>query len=139
MAGHHQVYSSGTHGRAAREQDLRDRLALPAVFSWLGVDAYLGGHDHFLEALEAGGVQYFVSGAGADLRTNNFPRSPQSRFLWDASNGFTVHSINASHASHILVASNGAVLHHVLVPLARKLRSAGGSRGTPPREAEWFA
>ena len=137
VAGHHQVYSSGTHGRAAREQDLRDRLAMPSVFSFLGVDAYLGGHDHFLEALESGGVQYIVSGAGADLRSNNYPRSPQSKFLWDASNGFTVHSANATHMSHIFVGANGAVLYAVVAPLAPKLRTSPAGRGPRPA-VSWF-
>jgi hypothetical protein len=141
VVGHHAVYGSGMHAKSARQQDLRARLALPSIFAWLGVDAYFNGHDHIVEhcADDGGGTgvttAYITTGAGSEVRTGNAP-VPQSRFLLE-DNGFVVSSFNATHASHIFVASDGTVAHAVLVPLNGKLRSGG--TGAPQPTVPWFA
>jgi tartrate-resistant acid phosphatase type 5 len=134
VVGHHAVFSGGQHGQSARQQDLKDRLAFPAAFTYAGVDAYLNGHDHIVEALEANGTRYFVTGAGSDVRFNNVP-TPESRFLLE-DNGFTVHSFNATHVAHGVVHWNGSLLYTVTVPLLSKLRS--GRALPPPAAAAWL-
>jgi len=139
VVGHHPVYSGGQHGQSNKQQDLKNevdggRLGFPSVFSWLGVDAYLNGHDHILEHCSFDNVDYITTGAGSDVRTNNVA-IPESVYLQE-DNGFTVHSFNATHASHIFLDASGAVTHTALRPLNAKLRS-GGPRGDAP-DVEWF-
>ena len=73
ITGHHGIYSRGQHGQAMRQQDLRSRLNMPEAFQWAGVDVYLNGHDHIMELSNRDGVNYIVTGAGSDVRTNNAP------------------------------------------------------------------
>jgi tartrate-resistant acid phosphatase type 5 len=64
--GHHPIYSaSPIHGDTV---ELQDRL-LPILHAH-HVQAYICGHEHDLQHLEADGVDYFVSGAGAECRAN---------------------------------------------------------------------
>ena len=127
VGGHHAVYSSGQHARSTRQQDLTTRLDLPSAFGWAGVDAYMNGHEHIVEYLEAGGTAYIVTGAGSDVRTNNAPLVPQSLFLLE-DNGFTVHSANATHMQHTIVDWSGDVVYTSVMPLLPKQRDAV----TPP-------
>lgn len=143
VVGHHAVFGSGQHARAARQADLRVRLAFPDVFAYLGVDAYFNGHDHIVEDCEvvvagSGGpvsTHYITTGAGSDVRTNNVA-VPQSRFLL-ADGGFVVSSFNASHQSHIFVDSTGSAVHTVMQPLNPKLRSGG--TGVQAPSVPWFS
>lgn len=68
---HHPIYSSGKrHGSSS---DLR-QLVEP-IFIKHKVAAVFSGHDHFYERTRPQqGVQYFVSGAGGQLRRNNINR-----------------------------------------------------------------
>jgi acid phosphatase len=61
--GHHPIYSGGEHGDTP---ELVDQL-LP-LLSKYGVQAYICGHDHDLQHLQAGGVNLFGSGAGSTVR-----------------------------------------------------------------------
>jgi tartrate-resistant acid phosphatase type 5 len=134
VIGHHAVFSSGQHARAARQTDLRIRLNFPDVFAYIGVDAYLNGHEHIVEHLENKGTHYYVTGAGSDVRTNNI-LVPESKYLL-ADNGFTIHSFNATHASHAVIAYNGTVMDSIVVPLLSKLRNG---RNEPMPTVPWFA
>ncbi len=61
--GHHPVYSNGHHGNSPALIE-----ALAPILSGRA-DAYISGHDHDLQILQAeGGVRYVVSGAGSRLR-----------------------------------------------------------------------
>lgn len=123
VGGHHAIYSSGQHARSARQQDLRQRLNLPAVFNWAGVDAFYNGHEHIVEILHGNGIAgegtvYVVTGAGSDVRVNNV-LVPQSNFLLE-DNGFTVESVNATHMSHSVINPNGDVVFTITQPLLPK-------------------
>lgn len=61
VVGHHPIVSSGYQNRTYPRLNrwLQPRLELH------GVHAYLTGHDHHLEQIEAGGVTHVVSGGGA--------------------------------------------------------------------------
>ncbi|MEO6724228.1 MAG: metallophosphoesterase [Blastocatellia bacterium] len=68
---HHPLYSSGiTHG-----SDTKLRAQLEPVFVKYGVTAVLSGHDHVYERTKPQrGVQYFVAGAGGQLRKGDLDR-----------------------------------------------------------------
>ncbi|MFN0112691.1 MAG: metallophosphoesterase [Blastocatellia bacterium] len=68
---HHPLYSSGiTHG-----SEVKLRAQLEPLFVKFGVTAVLSGHDHVYERTKPQrGVQYFVSGAGGQLRKGDLDR-----------------------------------------------------------------
>ena len=68
---HHPLYSSGiTHG-----SDTKLRAQLEPLLVKYGVTAALSGHDHAYERTKPQrGVQYFVSGAGGQLRKGDLDR-----------------------------------------------------------------
>ena len=68
---HHPIYSSGiTHG-----SDPKLRAQLEPLFAKYGVAAALSGHDHTYERTKLQrGVQYFVVGAGGQLRRDDLDR-----------------------------------------------------------------
>ena len=74
--GHHPILSSGMHGGSP---PLYDHLR--PLFQNFGVRAYFNGHDHNLEHLSEGALDYVCSGAGSEyrpLRTS----LPQSNFSY---------------------------------------------------------
>ena len=68
---HHPIYSSGiTHG-----SDTKLRTLLEPLLVKYGVVAGLSGHDHTYERTKPQqGVQYFVSGAGGQLRKGDIDK-----------------------------------------------------------------
>ncbi len=68
---HHPIYSSGKkHGSSSKL-----RALLEPLFVRYGVAAVFSGHDHIYERTKPQqGVQYFVSGAGGQLRRGNINR-----------------------------------------------------------------
>jgi tartrate-resistant acid phosphatase type 5 len=62
-AGHHPVYSGGTHGDTG---SMKSKF-LPLAKKY-GLDFYLAGHDHDLQVIERDGLNFVISGAGAKLR-----------------------------------------------------------------------
>jgi len=100
VAGHFPVLSGGEHGST---QSLL--AAVQPLLEKYGVDAYLSGHDHTLQHLEAGGVQYYVSG-NACLRGAVRPL-PETRFAAVAP-GFALHQVEC----------RGAEWQHAAAPAA---------------------
>jgi predicted phosphodiesterase len=72
VVGHHPVYSAGMHGD---NPELIKRLK--PILEKYKVDAYFAGHDHDLQHHMENGVNYFVSGAGSEVRdiVNRTPRT----------------------------------------------------------------
>ncbi len=65
--GHHPMFTSGTHLNERRIGRLRRELF--PVLKAAGVDLYIAGHDHDLERLEEGGMDFLIcGGGGAKLR-----------------------------------------------------------------------
>ena len=60
--GHHPMYTSGTHLNQRRIGALRRELA--GLFQETDVDLYIAGHDHDMEHLRTGGVEYLIAGGG---------------------------------------------------------------------------
>lgn len=73
VVGHHPIFSSGHHGPSAGVAE-----HVRPLLERYGVQAYLNGHDHDLEHLEAGGVAYICSGSGSESR--EVRAVPESRF-----------------------------------------------------------
>ncbi|GEO84064.1 MULTISPECIES: purple acid phosphatase family protein [Alphaproteobacteria] len=63
VVGHHPIFSGGLHGDNKYLGEY-----LKPILDRYGVDMYLCGHDHDLEALRSGEVNYFVSGSGSRSR-----------------------------------------------------------------------
>lgn len=80
VVGHHPVFSGGRHG------DSRFLgKSLKPILDRHGVNMYLCGHDHHLEALRSEKVSYFVSGAGSRSRK---PKAHAKSLFASASPGF---------------------------------------------------
>jgi acid phosphatase len=60
VIGHHPIRSGGRHGGSAQLAQ-----ALEPMLKRYGVQAYVCGHDHVLQHVDAGGVNHICSGAGA--------------------------------------------------------------------------
>ena len=63
VIGHHPIYSGGHHG----DTTYLVQHVLPLLEKY-GVQAYINGHDHDLQHLQAGTVNLFCSGAGSKPR-----------------------------------------------------------------------
>ena len=134
VGGHHPIVGSGQHARSTNQGDLKNpdgtpgggvggRLSLPTVFTWAGVDHYMNGHDHNMEAAQApsvGNTIYIITGAGSNIRDNAI-KVPESLYLIE-DNGFTVHSANTTHTQITLVKFDGTVVYTKVQPAMPKLR-----------------
>ncbi len=63
VSGHHPVYSGGYHGGQIEMQKL-----IKPILEKNNVQAYFCGHDHDMQYLKSGKINYIVSGAGAKPR-----------------------------------------------------------------------
>lgn len=64
VVGHHTIYSGGSgHGDTPETQELIDPLLKKH-----GVQAYINGHDHDLQHIRRGSVDYVCCGAGSEVR-----------------------------------------------------------------------
>lgn len=107
VVGHHPILSSGRHGAsAALAHHVRPLLER------YGVQAYFNGHDHDLEHLQAGGVDYICSGAGSESRS--VQRVPESRFAL-AQTGFAACTLTP-HALHLrFFTANGHAVYETQI------------------------
>ena len=103
VVGHHPIYSAGEHGDDAY---LQEKLA--PVLVRHGVAAYLSGHDHNLQHLRGGGLDQFVSGAGAKVRLTR--PHPLARFAV-ARPGFLVAAATPRQLRLQFVDHEGTVLY----------------------------
>jgi predicted MPP superfamily phosphohydrolase len=105
---HHPIYSSGKmHG-----SDLRLRKQLESLLAHYGVNIALSGHDHIYERTKPQqGVQYFVSGAGGQVRKGDVDRSSSFRAQsFDEDNHFMLFEINDSQTQFRAVSGTGIVV-----------------------------
>jgi len=105
---HHPIYSSGKrHG-----SDLGLRKELEPLFARYGVNFALSGHDHIYERTKPQqGVQYFVSGAGGEVRRGDVRHgSSFTAASFDDDNHFMVFEIQDSEARFKAISGTGAVV-----------------------------
>ena len=109
--GHHPIYTGGEHGDT---QELVDQV-LP-LLNQDGVQAYICGHDHDLQHLQAGRLNLFCAGAGSTVRAAEM--TSRSKFV-KSQPGFLAASIKEDIMDVRLIAGTGEVLYSCVVP--RKL------------------
>jgi tartrate-resistant acid phosphatase type 5 len=105
VVGHHTIYSSGTkHG---------DSLDLIKTFKPLmekyGVQAYLNGHDHDMEAIHEGAIFYLTSGAGSEVRGELKPEA-NSLFANGTSSGYMSVALTAESFDYQFIDWQGKML-----------------------------
>lgn len=66
VIGHHPVFSGGWHGNSKEMMEY-----FKPLFEKYGVQMYICGHEHDIQYLKENNVNYFVSGAGSELRETN--------------------------------------------------------------------
>jgi hypothetical protein len=120
---HHPLYSSGMrHG-----PDLPLRRAIEPVLVAGGVQVVFSGHEHFYERLEPQrGIQYFISGAGGQLRRGNIRRSTQMAAGFDQDNSFMIVEATRDTLWFESVSRLGDVVDAGTVQRASPLRGSGG-------------
>jgi hypothetical protein len=114
---HHPPYSSGMkHG-----SNTGLRSALEPVFVRHGVAAVFSGHDHVYERVRPQrGVQYFVSGAGGQLRRGGLDRSsPLFEAGDDQVNSFISAEVTAERLRFRAVGADGRTLDEGSLALVR--------------------
>jgi tartrate-resistant acid phosphatase type 5 len=117
--GHHPIYSDGSY---EDRPDLIESL-LPILAN--RVDAYLCGHDHNLQALQAQrGVRFYVAGGGG-AGLYEVTKSPRSLFV-SRTNGFAVLEADANRLVVKLVDGSGKVVYED--PISKTLTAPSASR-----------
>ena len=66
--GHFPIYSVGLYATCGSTKRTRDKLE--PILAQYGVHAYIGGHEHHMQAFESNGRHYIISGAVGELNRN---------------------------------------------------------------------
>jgi len=103
VVGHYPVYSGGEHGNSL--ELIRDVKPLLDKYQ---VDMYMCGHDHGLQHLKEGGVDYVVSGGGSRRGKVGLGAAKQTQYASDA-NGFAIAKMDSDRASVTLLGAFGQV------------------------------
>lgn len=108
VIGHHPIYSGGEHGDSP---ELIEKLF--PLLKRHGVQAYINGHDHDLQHLQAGSLHMFCTGAGSTVRPTRM--TAQSTFATSRP-GFMALSLRDQVLEARLIAGSGEVLYSCSVP-----------------------
>jgi predicted MPP superfamily phosphohydrolase len=108
---HHPPYSSGK--RHGSEKEIRD--VLEPLFVKYGVDVVFTGHEHFYERIKPQkGIQYFVTGAGGEVRKNNVKK-----------NSLLTAKAFDTDLSFMLIEIAGEEMHYQVISRARQTVDSG--------------
>jgi len=113
VCGHYPVFSGGEHGSTP---SLVSRVR--PLLEKYGVDAYLSGHDHTLQHLSEGGVEYYVSGNGA--LNGEVKALPETMFA-AVDPGFSVHLVSEDVMKTTFLDMKGTPLYSHVVRRKRNL------------------
>ena len=110
VIGHHTIYSGGSgHGDTPEMLTLVD-----PILRKHGVQAYIHGHDHDLQHIRRGGINYICCGAGSEVR----PVQPiDGTVFCRAQSGFAVVSLDAHSITLEFRDFAGATLYRSAIPL----------------------
>jgi len=108
VVGHHPVYSGGGHG----DTPYLVEHVLPLMEKHQ-VQVYFNGHDHDLQHLQAGRVNFFCSGAGSKIRPT--AQTPRTRFAKGCS-GFAAVSLQSEQMQVRMIDDQGRLLYTAEVP-----------------------
>ncbi|MCU1272734.1 MAG: hypothetical protein JWO48_165 [Bryobacterales bacterium] len=104
---HHPPYSSGeTHGSS-----MSIRSVLEPLFVKYNVSVVLSGHEHFYERIKPQkGIQYFISGAGGQLRKGNINRDELLDKGFDQDRHFMLMEIDGDDLYFQAISRTGATV-----------------------------
>ena len=124
---HHPLYSSGdTHGPAELQRDL-----LEPVFLKHGVNVVMSGHEHFYERIKPQkGIQYFIVGSSAKIRTGDLQRTELTAKGWDTGYGFMLVEIVGDDMYFQEISDQGETID------AGSVHRVGKTEPTPGRSAQ---
>ena len=104
---HHPLYSDGR--RHGSEVDLR--VLLEPLFVKYGVQAVFSGHDHVYERVKPQkGIQYFVSGAGGELRKGDVRWSEMTAAAFDQDRSFMLVDIAGDQMMFEAISRTGKIV-----------------------------
>lgn len=103
--GHHPFYSFGV--RSENDNSVKDQLE--KIFIKYKVDSYITGHEHHLQYEEKNGIEYFITGAGSQLRPVEAKNS-ESEFAISR-NGFMLFSIAKRYFYVNIIDYKGKILY----------------------------
>lgn len=106
---HHPVYSGGVHG----DTPFLVEHLLPLLQKH-GVQAYFNGHDHDLQHLQAGSVNFFCSGAGSKVRETS--KIEFTKFAKGSTSGFVSVALNPDEMTLRMIDWQGRMLYSCKVP-----------------------
>jgi predicted MPP superfamily phosphohydrolase len=115
---HHPPYSSG--GRHGSDTGLRKVLE-PLLVKY-GVNAVFAGHDHFYERIKPQkGIYYFVSGAGAKLRSGDVKsNSPLTEKFFDTDMSFMLAEVDDNQLHFQVISRTGETVDSGVLQHQRK-------------------
>jgi predicted MPP superfamily phosphohydrolase len=108
VALHHPIYSSGKkHG-----SDMKLRKTLEPLFTRYHVQVVFAGHDHVYErTIPQQGVQYFITGAGGQIRRGDIDKnSPLRAASFDRDNSFMYLEVGEEEMSFKSISEKGEVV-----------------------------
>jgi hypothetical protein len=121
---HHPLYSSGMHGS---QTDLR--VLLEPLFLKYGVDVVFSGHEHFYQRIKPQkGIQYFVSGAGGQLREGDLRPSDMTAAGFDADRSFMLVEVAGKELSFQAISRTGKTVDKGTVLMRQAVSSTAASR-----------
>ncbi len=104
---HHPLYSDGR--RHGSQVDLR--VALEPIFMRFGVNVVFSGHDHVYERLKPQhGIQYFVVGAGGQLRKGDVRPSAITAAAFDQDQSFVVVQVAGDELAFEAISRTGTIV-----------------------------
>jgi acid phosphatase len=108
VVGHHPIFSGGDHGDTL---ELIHKI-LPLLQEYK-VQVYFNGHDHDLQHLQAGALNFFCSGAGSQFRKTEIGK--HTKFARGCS-GFTTVSLHADQMNVQMIDNHGTLVYATTVP-----------------------
>jgi len=112
VTGHFPVYSGGGHGD---QPELIDRLE--PMLDQYNVDAYICGHDHDLQHLQNGPVNFWVSGSAS--KKSKYDPTPQA--VWGVVElGFMTHTLAQEAMTTRAIDTTGTTLYQYTQPRRAK-------------------
>lgn len=122
---HHPLYSSGKkHG----SQESLKKVLEPILIN-NGVKVAFSGHDHFYERLNVkNGIQYFVTGAGGELRRGGLNmQSGITALSYDKDNSYMVIEVNEAEITFKVINRLGDIIDRGVIQKAQAVPAVAGS------------
>jgi len=117
VVGHHTIYSGGSgHGDTPETQEL-----LEPLLEKHRVQAYIHGHDHDLQHIRRGGIDYLCCGAGSEVRP---VQAIDGTLFCQARSGFAAFHSDPSALTFEFRDYEGKVLHQAAIPPGVAARKA---------------